>query len=287
MDLAILSKRNIRRKPGMNGGPFAIITPYFKEAPEILKRCIDSVKHQSIKADHFLVSDGYPQDWMDSAGVRHLRLGIAHKDTGNTPRGVGALLAISEGYTGIGFLDADNWYDRDHVEQCCAAVNSIEGVPADLVAAKRRILLADGTATNLPEQPNHIDTSCYWLLEGAFSVAHYWLTMVPQMGPIGDRIFYRIVKSNSLTMHYTNSETVNFVGNYKNFYRAVGKTPPPDAKTIDRISIINWINSLDSRQQRLASQRCGIDLLALVRDLSVRVALDAIATERPAPASGE
>jgi hypothetical protein len=46
--------------------------------------------------------------------------------TGRTPldqtRGVGALLAISEGYKGIGFLDADNWYDRDHVERCCAAV---------------------------------------------------------------------------------------------------------------------------------------------------------------------
>jgi hypothetical protein len=132
--------------------------------------------------------------------------------------------------------------------------NSIEGLPADLVAAKRRILLADGTSTNLPEHPNHIDTSCYWLLEGAFPVAH-WLTMAPQLAPLCDRIFYRIVNANSLTMYCTKSETVNFVGNYANFYRAVGKRPPPDAKTIDWVSIINWIRSLDSRQQRLASAR--------------------------------
>jgi glycosyltransferase involved in cell wall biosynthesis len=250
----------------MKRGLFTIITPYFKETPEVLKRCIDSVKHQSIEVDHFLVSDGYPQDWVDRAGVRHLRLGTVHKDWGNTPRGIGALLAISEGYKAIGFLDADNWYDLDHVEQCCAAENSINGVPADLVAAKRRILLADGTATNLPEHANHVDTSCYWLLEGAFSVAHYWLTMAPQVAHLSDRIFYRIVKDNSLTVSYTKTATVNFVGNYAHFYRALGKTPPRDAKTIDRNSIISWIKSLDSRQLRLASRRCGIDLLGLAED---------------------
>lgn len=252
----------------MKDGRFAVITPYFKETPEVLKRCVDSVKQQSIKADHFLVADGCPQDWVDRAGVRHLRLDTAHKDCGNTPRGIGALLAISEGYKGIGFLDADNWYDCDHVEQCCAVESSIEGVPADLVAAQRRILLADGTPTNLPEYADHVDTSCYWLLEGAFSVAHYWLTMPRQVAPLCDRIFYRVVTANCLTMCHTNSVTVNFISNHARFYSTVGKAPPSDAKTIDRISIINWIKSLDGRQQRLASLRCGIDLVALLPDLS-------------------
>jgi hypothetical protein len=61
------------------------------------------------------VSDGFPQDWLDSANVRHIRLGRPHNDAGNTPRGLGALLAVSEGYDGIGLLDADNWYDEDHI----------------------------------------------------------------------------------------------------------------------------------------------------------------------------
>jgi hypothetical protein len=249
-------------------GRFAIVTPYYKEHPEVLKRCIESVKHQSIGTDHFVVSDGYPQDWLDSVGVRHLRLGIAHNDLGNTPRGVGALLAISEAYEGIGFLDADNWLEHDHVEQCYAAANCASEAPADLVIARRRILLPDGTLTNLPEEANHIDTSCYWLLQGAFRVVHYWLTMVPQVSAFGDRVFYRVVKANSLTMRYTESITVNYVGKYESFYLAVGKTPPPDAKPIvDIHPTFRWVMSLDHRQQQLVNQRCGIDMVAWAKEI--------------------
>lgn len=252
----------------MNSGPFAIITPYFKETPEILKRCIDSVKHQSIKADHFLISDGYPQDWLDGAGVRHLRLGTAHNDLGNTPRGLGALLAISEGYKGIGFLDADNWYDPDHVEQGCTAANSIEGAQADFIAARRRIWLSDGTVTTVGEDGDHIDTNCYWLLEGSFPVVHHWLTMLPQVAAIGDRIFSRVVRAHLLAMNITKSETVNYVGSYEYYYRASGKTPPPDVKPdIESKPIVDWIMSLDDRRRRLANQRCGMDLLGWVRDI--------------------
>jgi hypothetical protein len=214
-----------------------------------------------------LISDGYPQDWLDSIGVRHLRLGVTHNDVGNMPRGIGALLAISEGYKGIGFLDADNWYDHDHVEQCCAAANSINDAPADLIVARRRILLPDGTATNFSDPPNHIDTNCYWFLEGAFPVVHHWVTMMPQVASFGDGVFYGVVKANSLTMYYTKTETVNYVGNYELFYRLLGKTPPADAKpSLDIRPFVGWLTSLDSRQQRLASQRSGIDLLAWVRE---------------------
>jgi len=250
----------------MNGGPFAIITPYYKETPEILRRCVDSVKQQSVPADHFLISDGYPQDWLDGVGLRHLRLGTAHNDFGNTPHGLGPLLAISEGYKAIGFLDGDNWYDPDHVEQCCAAANSIEGARPDLIVAKRRIRLPDGALANV-EEANHIDTNCYWLPEGAFPVAHHWLTMVPQVVSAGDRVFYRVVKERLLRIHYTKSETVNYVGNYQSFYRVLGKTPPPDAKpSINLRPIFDWILSLDNDRRRIANQRCRIDLLAWVRD---------------------
>ena len=128
---------------GYGGKRYAIITPYYKEDRGVLERCIQSVKGQSVPADHFLISDGFPQDWLENAGVRHLRLGKAHSDAGNTPRGLGALLAASEGYDGIGLLDADNWYDKNHVEECCKAVYSTTEPPADLVFAKRRDFLTE------------------------------------------------------------------------------------------------------------------------------------------------
>ena len=87
---------------------YAIVTPYFKETPSLLKRCIRSVRDQTLNADHIMVADGHPQDWIDNERVRHIRLDRSHNDYGNTPRGIGAILAIAEQYSGIGLLDADN-----------------------------------------------------------------------------------------------------------------------------------------------------------------------------------
>jgi len=95
----------------------AYITPYFKEDADILERCIRSVQAQTIKADHFLISDGYQQDWVANRVARHIPLGKSHGDYGNTPRGIGAQLAVSEGYDAIGFLDADNWIDPEHTKE--------------------------------------------------------------------------------------------------------------------------------------------------------------------------
>ena len=251
-----------------NAERFAIVTPYYRETRETLERCIENVKGQSVATDHFVVSDGHPQNWLDGAGVRHLRLDLAHKDFGNTPRGIGAMLAVSEGYQAIGFLDADNWYERDHVEQCCTAATTISGPPADLIVAKRHFVLPDGTVTDLIDEPNHIDTNCYWLLEGAFHLIHYWLTMVPQISPLCDRVFYRVAIENGLVMRHTKSATVNYVGNYQLIFRAVGRVAPPDAKpAINQRPIFEWILSLDQRQQRLVNKRCGFDVLAWGREL--------------------
>ena len=93
----------------------AVVTPYYKEPRGWIERCIASVAAQTHACDHFLVADGHAQDWIDGAGVRHLRLDRGHGDYGNTPRALGALLAVSEGYDAIAFLDADNWYAPEHV----------------------------------------------------------------------------------------------------------------------------------------------------------------------------
>ena len=81
----------------------AAVTPYYRESRAQIERCLASVQLQSVKTDHFLVSDGFAQDWLDDMNVRHLRLGVGHADYGNTPRGLGALLAASEQYDAIFF----------------------------------------------------------------------------------------------------------------------------------------------------------------------------------------
>src|SRR6478752_6087165 len=93
----------------------AIITAYYNEPFEMLQRCHNSVKTQIGDVTHFMISDGKPHPDVDFwDGVVHIKL-PNHNDYGDTPRGVGAALAAAEGYDAICFLDADNWYEPDHI----------------------------------------------------------------------------------------------------------------------------------------------------------------------------
>jgi hypothetical protein len=262
----------------MNAPRYAVITPYFKEPRETLERCIESVRRQSVNADHFLVSDGFPQDWVDAAPVTHLRLRRAHSDFGNTPRGIGAMLAIAERYHAVGFLDADNWYDEDHVEACVAA--SAHG--DDVVVAHRRIVRPDGSVMNIAENPGHVDTNCVWLTAGAFHLAHFWL-MPAQLAPIGDRVYYAMLQANGVTLRHTGHKTVNYTCQYAAIYRGLGEMPPPGAKeSVDVGPIWLWLTGLSEREQRLVQLRCGVDLLPTAREVLAK-ARAAAAQSSPAP----
>src|SRR5690348_3404088 len=253
---------SLQAKPTAERRRFAVITPYYKEEQKVLERCIQSVRQQTIAADHFLVSDGFPQGWLDSANVRHIRLGRAHNDAGNTPRGLGALLAVSEGYDGIGLLDADNWYDEDHIEECCKAAGAIHAPPADVVFAKRRIFLPDGKPVDVPEESNHVDTSCYWFLPGSFHLLHYWAIMPSGLSPACDTVFNLIISNQSLIIRNTEEITVNFSSNYEAHYRIAGKPPPRDAKlSVNLDPVIDQIKQLDSNQRELIVRRCGFDII--------------------------
>ena len=240
---------------------YAVVTPYYKEPRETLERCIGSVARQTVDADHILVSDGFAQDWLDGASVHHLRLGQCHADYGNTPRGLGAMLAIAQHYDAIGFLDADNWYDEDHIEACVEAAARIPD--ADAVIARRRFVRYDGSVMNVPDEPDHVDTSCFWLCEGSFHLAHFWL-MPAELAAICDRVFYAMIKARKLKLEHVLKPTVNFTCQYAALYRALGEAPPPGAKpNVDVRSICEWLTDLSERKRRLVALQCGVDLVPM------------------------
>lgn len=237
-------------------GRYAVVTPYYREERATLERCIASVKRQTVAADHILVSDGFPQDWLDEAGVIHIRLGHAHADYGNTPRGLGALLAIADRVSAVCFLDADNWLDPGHTEICAAVAN------ADVVIAKRRFVRYDGSViAKLADEPHHADTSCFWLNRGAFHLAHHWL-MPRELAPLCDRVFYDMLKAKRVPLAYTEQITVNYTCQYEPLYRAVGEEPPPGAKpAVDMRPVYEWLRGLDPEKRRLVEKQCGVDLV--------------------------
>jgi hypothetical protein len=237
---------------------YAIITPYYKESRTLLERCIKSVLGQSVSTDHFLVADGHPQAWIDNAGVRHFKLDRSHGDFGNTPRGVGALIAIAEQYIGIGLLDADNWLERDHVEACLLAAQSL-AVPCDYVIARRMFRRPDETIMHIPEEDGHVDTSCLFLLRGSFSVLPHWAMMPPNLALLGDRYFYAAMQRQPFTSAQVARPTVNYLCLWASLYRMIGEVPPPDAhENHDLGKTETWLRALDARDLEVTDRLIGV-----------------------------
>jgi cellulose synthase/poly-beta-1,6-N-acetylglucosamine synthase-like glycosyltransferase len=241
---------------------YIIVTPYFKEDKETLERCIESVKKQTVRTDHFLVADGFAQEWIGrmKGGVRHLALDKAYADYGNTPRGIGAQLAIAGQYDGIGFLDADNWIDEHHVEVCLDSARKASGSvdDCDYVIARRRFVRPDGSTLPIPEERNHVDTSCFFLLPGAYFIAPYWNLMPREVAPLCDRIFFDHIRSLALRVAENAVETVNYLSTWESHYRRLNERPPANAKpNIDGGKIILWMNSLRGRDKVVFDRLTG------------------------------
>jgi hypothetical protein len=242
-----------------------VITPYYKEDRALLSRCMASVRNQTIQTEHLLVADGHPQDWIDQEPVRHLRLDRSHADFGNTPRGVAALLAASEGYSPIMMLDADNWLEPQHVEVCLGAA----GPDTDYVVAKSYLRRPDGSILPVPPPPaqEHVDTSCFVFFPGSYPALALWALMPREMSPLGDRVFWTALRARGLSgVEIQNPRTVNYHCIWEVFYRALGEKPPPDAKpNIDAQPILQWWQGLGAREREMATRLAGTSLDTLLR----------------------
>lgn len=260
---------------------FAIVTPYYKEERSVLERCIASVKAQTVAADHIMVADGFPQDWIDSAGLRHVRLDRAHGDYGNVARGVGGVLAAAEDYDGIGFLDADNTLEPDHVRLCVEAGAG----GADIVAAKRRYVRLDGSEMDIGMEPDHIDTSCFWYQPGSYSLLPYWITIPNELAGIGDRLSYWLVQRRGLTIAPVAPVTVNYTCTWRALYLHLGEEPPPGAQPLhDMFPVWVWLLSLPAHRQRVIARLCGgIDMVSDARRAITETRYDVGSVTLPAP----
>ena len=240
---------------------YVVVTPYFKEEPAVLARCIQSVKRQTVATDHFLVADGFPQEWVDYEGIRHIRLDCAHGDYGGVAKAVGGILAVGDQYESIAFLDADNWFDENHVEACLQAAQSSE--TCDYVVARQRLTRPDGTIMNISPEPveSHVDTNCYFLLKGAFHAIPIWGLMPKPATPVCDRFFYAALLELGLQKVVLDRPTVNYQSLWEIDYRRLGEIPPPNAKpNIDSSKVQLWRNSLSPRERVIAERLMRVKL---------------------------
>src|SRR5262245_5710100 len=238
----------------------AVITPYYKESPDILRRCRASVAAQTLRCQHYMVADGHPQEWVDNEStVAHIRFANAHGDDGNTARGIGALLAASEGAEQVYFLDADNTIDTDHVETC---LDTAQKNPyCRFIIARRRFVFPDGTPADLPEEPGHVDTSCFFMLRGTFHLFSHFILQPKQMSPACDRLFLDMLRYNKLKSAMCEKVTVTYTTNYLSHYNFVGKPAPPNARrNTDLDDLSKWWATLSMHEKAIVQRNVGFPI---------------------------
>jgi glycosyltransferase involved in cell wall biosynthesis len=261
-------RENMPEMPPEQRPRYVFITPYHKEARDCLERCIASVKQQTIRADHIVVSDGFPQDWLDQANVRHMRLDRAHGDHGNTPRSIGSLMAVAEGYDGIGLLDADCWLEPDHLEHCLVQAEKVGFETCGLVITSRTLRRLDQSVIDVADEPPtvHGDTNCFFFLPPSFGVLPIWALMPRELSSICDRVFVLALRTRNLVSALTTKTTVNYTYTYAPLYRSLGEVPPrPIKENPDHRAIAAWIDALPPKRLELINQRLGANLQVLYR----------------------
>lgn len=244
-------------QPSAAARRIAIVTPYCGEDRTVIERCMASVAEQTASCSHILIADGRPQDWIDATGVRQVRLDQTHGDFGNVARGIGALLVAGEGFDAIGFLDADNWLEPDHVARCMAAAIASDP-PCDYVIARRRFVWPDASPMDATDDPEMVDTNCLMLLPHAFPAISYWVLMPKPLAVIGDRVMHAVLQSQSLAACRLDHPTVVYTSNWACHYRAAGREPPSTAKDVDVSAIITWLEQLTPEQHRIAERLAGV-----------------------------
>jgi glycosyltransferase involved in cell wall biosynthesis len=237
----------------------AVVTPYFREPDDILRQCLDSVAAQTHPVTHILVADGFPIDWASRAVSHHIVLpGSGHGDNGNLGRAVGASIAVTEGFDAIALLDADNWYQPDHISSLLALHRQ---TGAAICTSARSLQRMDGSllAAHDPESNgvNFVDTSCLLYLREAFALLPLWGQMPRQFGPICDRIMWAAAQSRKITCAHSGLPTVAFRSCYCNHYRRPGEVPPPDCKTAQMVDqlVAAWNALPEEEKSRILSGR--------------------------------
>lgn len=228
----------------------AVITPYYKESIEVLKKCHDSVVAQKADVDHFMIADGFPLAEIDQWKVRHVKLPNAHGDNGNTPRAIGGLLAQSGGYDFVAYLDADNWFHPDHL---ASLIEMYSKTKASVLSSFRSIHTLEGEDMGISETQElkleHVDTSCLMLHRNAFELLPLWANMNKALGPICDRIFFATIKHRRFNIRSTGKKTVAFRSQYAAHYKIAKINIPEGMKTGDEFrGSYNYLRSIDGIQ---------------------------------------
>ena len=102
----------------------------------------ESVLAQDMACRHIIVADGFAKPEIDAWDCEHIVLPHAHEDKGDFARGMGALHALHAGAEFVGFLDADNWLEPNHMSSLIlTALKNATGIATTAMTNRKATLM--------------------------------------------------------------------------------------------------------------------------------------------------
>jgi len=212
-----------------------VVTPYFETDPAWLRQGHASVLGQTIPAQHILVCDGSAPVQIEAFQGTHIILQRNYKDYGNTPRLIGCYNAITQGADAIAFLDGDNWFLPNHLENLLRFATDNQ---LDACSSSRTLHRADGSLIGPCRTVNgrpYIDTSCLLILKSAFQHMITWALFPQAVAAVTDQHVWNHMKTAGLRLGFLDKPSLCYRTRHASHYRQAGETPPSDA--IDRVDL--------------------------------------------------
>lgn len=235
----------------------AVITPYYKEALSLLQRCHASVKAQTHpNVRHFMVADGFPNPEVAGWDCEHIVVPNCG-DYGDTPRGIGAAIASVQGYDAICLLDADCWFDPDHVEELLATIRRYGVMVA---TCPRNLYRLNGTFMRVDVESDGAgfnDTNCYLFTPPTFPLLRSWLFKTKKQAMFGDRELWKLIKQTKVSVGRSIKATLNYTTGFAAHYIGIGEEPLLNAKVFVKVNgedtTVSWaaVKEHERRQAKL------------------------------------
>ena len=169
----------------------AIVTPIFREAEDVIGRCIKSVDGSYANIEHIIVVDGTQRSIPANSSRQIIQLPTGANDFGDTPRVVGAAFAFGRDAEYVVFLDADNKLVDDFNE----AIGTVIAKSGDLHICRRRNIVRSVANEVALEGQDFWDTSQFVFTKRSIEAALYWVNYPRSFSVIDDRMISAFIRS--------------------------------------------------------------------------------------------
>tara|TARA_B110000444_G_scaffold195524_1_gene186030 strand:- start:490 stop:1245 length:756 start_codon:yes stop_codon:yes gene_type:complete len=240
----------------------AVITPYYNEDLDLIKKANESVLNQNNKefeCEHIIIVDGYDNNnYLKNLDCFSLELKENHKDNGNTPRSFGTNLAISKKYDYIMYLDADNWFLENHTKTLFDLIKFENTIGCSYrtfftLDCKKLDYLEDSDSL----QKKHVDTSCYLIPSIFFKFINIWHLIPKPTSQWCDRIFLNNLIKNKIPLKFSEKHTVAFRSLYEVHYQNNKDKYPKNIKVNSQMNKNAYEYFSDKSNQETFNQLFG------------------------------